>query len=475
MPSGSVVARRAVPNITALESVFLAVAIAAWLLVPGIAFPTGTGSPPAAIVDQLPPLSSTDSVLVVAPHPDDECIAACGVIMHAVAAGAKVHVVYLTYGDNHELAYWATHLVPALTATQFRSLAETRRAEGIAGMKSLGLSSDSLTFLGYPDAGTLRIWSTTWQPGASLLHEATEARSVPYPDALHPGSPYNAASMLQDMETVIKAARPTVILVPSPLDLNVDHQAAYLIVTAALHDLALAPARYTYLVHEVGFPTPRGYEPSMTLDAPPFVATLPLREWTSALAPAEVSQKHATTLLYRTQVEVSSALLESFSRRNELFVEDDSSLLTAAPVPFLLIPAEDALERSGEQRAPQSVSASRPNATTLRLLLSFVSPPTEDAVAEVSIFPMTPGVAFAQEPKLVITLRHGQEATAVDLVTGQPVTRSVVVTDVGSDTTIDIQLPEAAAATQLMINVRSGFQGLTLYSSPWQVFSLCLP
>ncbi|HEY9093897.1 MAG TPA: hypothetical protein VIN62_03590, partial [Candidatus Cryosericum sp.] len=82
---------------------------------------------------------------------------------------------------------------------------------------------------------------------------------------------------------------------------------------------------------------------------------------------------------------------------------------------------------------------------------------------------------FAQEPKLVITLRHGQEATAVDLGTGQPVTRSVAVTDVGSDTTIDIQLPEAVAATQLMIHVRTGFQGLTLYSSPWQVFSLFTP
>lgn len=467
--------RRAALRLTAVEVAFLAAAIAAWFLVPGIGIPAGTSSPPPAVVDQLPPLRSTDSVLVVAPHPDDECIATSGVIMHALAVGAKVHVVYLTYGDNHELAYWATHLVPALTATQFRSLAETRRTEGIAGMQSLGLASDALTFLGYPDSGTLHIWSTTWQSGTSLLHEATEARSVPYADALDPGALYNAASMLEDMETVIKAARPTVIFFPSPLDLNVDHQAAYLIVTAALHDLVLSPARYTYLVHEISFPWPRGYYPAMSLDAPPFVAALPLREWTSGLAPAEVLQKHATTMLYRTQVEVSSALLESFSRRNELFIEDDSSLLMATPAPFILIPAEDAIERSGEQRAPQSISASRPDSTTLRLLLSFATPPTEDAVAVVSIFPMTPGRAFAQEPKLVITLRHGREATAVDLVTGQPVTRSVVVTDVGSDTTIDLQLPEAVSATELMIHVQAGFQGLALYNSPWQVFSLSVP
>jgi LmbE family N-acetylglucosaminyl deacetylase len=409
---------------------------------------------------------------VVAPHPDDECIATSGVIRRALAARAKVHVVYLTYGDNHELAYWATHLVPALTPEQFRSLAETRHAEAVAGMTSLGLSSDSLTFLGYPDSGTLHIWFTTWQPGSGLLHEATGTRSVPYADALDPGALYNAASMLQDMETVIKAARPTVVFFPSPLDLNVDHQAAYLIMTAALHDLALNPVRYTYLVHEVRFPWPRGYYPTMSLDAPPFVAALPLHEWTSALSPAEVSEKHAATLLYRSQIEVSSALLESFSRRNELFIEDDSSPLTAALVPFILIPAEDAIERSGEERAPQSVSASRPDATTLRLLLSFATPPTEDAVAELSVFPMTPGHAFAQEPKLVITLRHGRESATVDLVTGRPVTRSVVGNDVGSDTTIDIQLPEAVAATQLMIHVRAGFQGLALYSSPWQVLGL---
>ncbi|MFZ2414002.1 MAG: PIG-L family deacetylase, partial [Candidatus Cryosericum sp.] len=205
--------------------------------------------------NQLRSFRSTDSVLVVAPHPDDECIATGGAIQSAIKAGARVHIVYLTYGDNHELAYWALKKIPALTPAEFRALGEVRHAEAVKGAASLGLTPDHLTFLGYPDSGTLRIWETTWKPGTSRLHVATDARSVPYSDALSPGSPYNAAAITADLESVIQAFRPTVVLFPSPLDLNPDHQSAYLFVTAALHDLDAHPSRYTYLVHQRHFPS----------------------------------------------------------------------------------------------------------------------------------------------------------------------------------------------------------------------------
>jgi LmbE family N-acetylglucosaminyl deacetylase len=454
-------------------SVFLAGGAAAWLAFFGssAAAPVLTAMV-SAPGNQLRDFHSIDSLLVVAPHPDDECIATAGAILHAVSAGAKVHIVYLTYGDNHEIAYWALKKIPALTPGQYRALGELRRSEAVKGAASLGLTPDCLTFLGYPDSGTLRIWETTWQPGTSRFHVATGTRSVPYADALNPGSPYNAAAITADLETVIRSFRPTVVLFPSPLDLNPDHQAAYLFVTAALGDLDLQPSRYTYLVHQRHFPTPLLYNPLAALTPPAFVTSLPLPLRSLRLTTGEVALKYATTMLYRTQVDVSYRLLASFSRRNEVFFEDQHMPLSSADAPFFLIPTDFLLERFGHNVELRAVTASRPRPGTLRLILSFPVAPTEDSVAEVSVFPVTAGVPFAGQSKLIINLQHGQEASAMDLVSGASVTPSVVTTENGTDVTIDISMPGAAAATQVMLHIRAGYRGLSLYSTPWQVFSL---
>jgi len=42
-------------------------------------------------------------VLLLAPHPDDETLCCAGLIQQAVAAGAMVHVVWVTPGDGFEL------------------------------------------------------------------------------------------------------------------------------------------------------------------------------------------------------------------------------------------------------------------------------------------------------------------------------------------------------------------------------------
>ncbi len=49
--------------------------------------------------------TSDDRVLIVAPHEDDETLATGGVIQQALAAGARVRVVYLTYGDHDQFAF----------------------------------------------------------------------------------------------------------------------------------------------------------------------------------------------------------------------------------------------------------------------------------------------------------------------------------------------------------------------------------
>src|SRR5262250_1622088 len=50
-------------------------------------------------------LGPADRLLVLAPHPDDELVGCGGMIQRALAAGAAVRVVFLTYGDGNEWSF----------------------------------------------------------------------------------------------------------------------------------------------------------------------------------------------------------------------------------------------------------------------------------------------------------------------------------------------------------------------------------
>src|SRR5918996_4653578 len=54
---------------------------------------------PAEPLPLVTPPVSTDRILIVAPHVDDEAIAAAGYVSAARALGAEVYVAYLTAGD----------------------------------------------------------------------------------------------------------------------------------------------------------------------------------------------------------------------------------------------------------------------------------------------------------------------------------------------------------------------------------------
>ena len=49
------------------------------------------------------PITSTTSLLVVSPHPDDETLCCAGVIQRVLQAGGHVSIVWLTSGDGSEL------------------------------------------------------------------------------------------------------------------------------------------------------------------------------------------------------------------------------------------------------------------------------------------------------------------------------------------------------------------------------------
>src|SRR5450756_1478043 len=89
--------------------------------------------------------------------------------------------VWLTYGDNNEWAFLLYRKHPILFPGSVRRMGEVRHDEAVAAAQVLGVPRGRLTFLGYPDFRTLRIWYSYW--GAerpSLRGMLSGVRAVPY-------------------------------------------------------------------------------------------------------------------------------------------------------------------------------------------------------------------------------------------------------------------------------------------------------
>ena len=99
-------------------------------------------------LQRLPPLGR--SILVLAPHPDDEVLGAAAVIDVARRSGAQVHVLVATDGERG----------PDKTGAP--DLGEERREETRRALGDLGLGADAVTFLGYADGSLAGSWGNGW-------------------------------------------------------------------------------------------------------------------------------------------------------------------------------------------------------------------------------------------------------------------------------------------------------------------------
>ena len=275
-----------------------------------------------AIATEPPPLalSTNDRVLVLAPHPDDEVIACGGVIQRALAAHIPVRVVFLTYGDNNEWSFAVYRDHPVLEPSAVRQMGLIRHDEAVAADQILGLSRDRLSFLGYPDFGTLHIWEGHWGDQPSFQSMLTKVTQVPYSNAFQVGAAYKGDAILANLESIIAEFRPTKIFLSHPADHNPDHRSLYIFTRVALWNLQLQPEveLLPYLVHYKRWPAPCAFEPSAAL-VPPF-NLVPTWGWkVFPLTSNEVATKEAELRHHKSQYAYAAKYLDSFVRQNELF------------------------------------------------------------------------------------------------------------------------------------------------------------
>src|SRR5690606_30041337 len=89
-------------------------------------------------------IAPTGRTVVVVPHPDDEALAAGGLIAHQRARGREVVVGAVTDGDAAYPDWEGTHL------------ARVRRREQLEALHRLGVGRHAVHRLGIPDGATIR-------------------------------------------------------------------------------------------------------------------------------------------------------------------------------------------------------------------------------------------------------------------------------------------------------------------------------
>jgi N-acetyl-1-D-myo-inositol-2-amino-2-deoxy-alpha-D-glucopyranoside deacetylase len=267
-------------------------------------------------------INSSDRILILAPHPDDEALSSSGIIQKALLAGAKVKVVFLTNGEYNQESYMIYEKRPLILKNQFINLGKIRMNEALNAASILGLGKDDSIFLGYPDFGTMDILSEYWDKNKPYSNILERISNVPYGECKSPDAPYIGQSILSDIEDILKEFKPSKIIVSSPVDLNRDHQALYLFLRVALWDLKQEignPQFYTYLVHSKNWPVQKGMHAESTMDIPAAIQGVG-EDWiNSYLSAKEIENKSNAISQYISQIKYNPSFLPSFVRKNELF------------------------------------------------------------------------------------------------------------------------------------------------------------
>ncbi|MGH6960757.1 MAG: PIG-L family deacetylase, partial [Dongiaceae bacterium] len=189
-------------------------------------------------IEPFPDPTAGDRFLIVAAHADDELLAAGGLIQRAQAAGAEVWVAFGTNGDGNRLAaaLGSRRLLPR--AADFIAEGEQRQQEAMKALGRLGVPTERILFLGYPDRGLMALAAQRRSPGKPYVSPFTKASASPYRRAFRPRAAYTAEDLGRDVQTVVMLVQPTVVLTHHEADRHGDHRALNLFVRRAIRSIA---------------------------------------------------------------------------------------------------------------------------------------------------------------------------------------------------------------------------------------------
>ncbi len=235
--------------------------------------------------------ASTRSLLVVAPHPDDETFGCGSLISFKRTAGADVRIVFLTNGEaalkNH------CSLSPA-------HVGRIRREQAVQACRHLGVDESHLRWYSWPDGGVPR-----------------------------KGSPGFAQAVKQIMAEIQDHSSAEVVS-SHALDLHADHRAAGELVHEAGRQLG-PQVRLFYYILWTWYRAGRSKMPTL-----PLALAWKLEEhWTRAQKQAAISEYLDGPLPacgIRYCGDLPTSFVHLVKRADEIFFDDHPSVITSRPL-----------------------------------------------------------------------------------------------------------------------------------------------
>jgi len=270
---------------------------------------------------EMPPfraITADDTVLVVAPHPDDESLCCGGLIHAARSAGARVAIVWITNGDGFKWDAMVVEKKLRPRAGAYLDLARRREAEARNAGGLLGVEPDSLMFLGYPDRGVLRLLLDYYHPDTPWRSKFTGANAVVYEDAVDPGAAYRGDNLVKDFNSVLDRVKPTLVLAPSPQDTHPDHRGTGLLVWRTMTARGEQDRVRYWIVHGGrGWPAPHGYHPELGQTVAPRGLGM---QWEAfSLDSDAIGAKLRAVSAHQSQMKVMGRIMLSYVRSDEIY------------------------------------------------------------------------------------------------------------------------------------------------------------
>lgn len=166
--------------------------------------------------------TSSTSILIFSPHPDDDILACGGTIAHKLRKGHRISIVYMTDGRHSYSAHNMQDIAGCPTPEELKGI---RYKEAISAVRWLGVPEQNLFFLDYED-GSLEYF---------ISPAATRVKLIL--DEINPGEIYY----------------------PSEIDSHRDHKATAAVVTSVLDKTNHECRRFVYLIWKLRG-TPLAYQ-----------------------------------------------------------------------------------------------------------------------------------------------------------------------------------------------------------------------
>lgn len=260
------------------------------------------------LIPQLDVSGLGSPILIVSPHPDDDILAAGGLIQIAQHLGKTVYVVCITNGDANGASV-RDFLRRPLDPSSYIQLGMVRHDEAVRATASLGVPASHLFFLGFPDGATYEIAT---DKTFDRVHQSpyTRLTRADYPFSYRFDALYSHQSALSLMASVLTLTHPGTVIVNLSIDIHSDHKAARILTDEAIKNVGIHPTVYSYLIHYVNWPNPTGplRPPKVNI---PGVRTLKLTS-------NQVENKRRAYTIERSQSSLSDNNY-NLIRQNELF------------------------------------------------------------------------------------------------------------------------------------------------------------